>query len=669
MLESAPRMELRKAGQDFGAQPRVNLNGGKPMSNLSSAPGSDALPLSERQFFIQQFEKDLAVLELFFLLLNRTCPIRNLDLVWADHGPQARSGRQHVGIDQALDSNCSRLLRCVKVNPHPEFCNLINDFGKREAETCALSDGAAEQVVRRTGKSHVYRCHFGLLDIAVPVMVHGRHVATLFSGQILPEPPDDAKFQRIAGDVAHLRHINLVKLREAYRQAPVVSEEDILNVTELLEAFAEFLANSWVRLGDAVREQRRRSRETGLAAKELAYLALQGGAASRRNVEELLAALSLDECPNRVLLVKPESEEDYEAGGRVFDLGWTSAIQTVEEHCEKVDNAVAVHLRGAGICVFFNDGSRSNRETGGLAAHRLAHDILQALARKCDVRVRVGIGGVKTDWLSLAESYREALMALAGSETAIAHFRPAKVAPDEMLALSDSVCRALEQRDWDEANRATARYAAATQRNAADALTARMLFWSALNSVDSTVRKLGVDELAVTRIRNEFAAKLAAAPESGELEDVYLRYASAFLQCARSAFTGRGFKLVDRARRFVDNALETTPLGGGVSVTEAARAAGCSRSHLSRLFKKETGNTFEEYMIRKRVQIGQRLLLDPNKTVAQVAEMIGFSDPSYFARVFRKVAGCSPTEFVTDPQRTSTTAPKRTQKSLQRSAE
>lgn len=615
--------------------------------------------------FIQEFEKDLTGLELFFLLLNRTCPIRNLDLVWADYGPQARGGRQHVGIDQALNSTCSRLLRCAKENPHPEFCNLINDFGKHDAETCALSDSAAEEIVRHTGKSQVYRCRFGLIDIAVPVMVHGCHVATLLSGQILRAPPNGEDFVQISAEVAHLPHIDLNKLREAYQSVPVVGEEDILNITELLEAFAEFLANSWARLGDAVREQRRRDREVELAGKEFAYLTLQGGAADRRKIEELLAALFLDECPNRVLIVKAEEGEDSEASGGVFDLDWNSAIKVVKEQCEKVGSAVAVHVRGSGVCVFFNDGARGNRDTGALVAHRFARDVQQAVGQESGVRVRVGLGDPKPDWLSLAESYTEALMALAGSEAPIAHFRAVAVPPDELLALSEAVCRALERREWNEARSAITSYAAAVmRRTTGDAATSRMLFWSALNSMDSTVRKLGVDEPAAARIRNQFAVELSAAQRIFEMEEVYLRCASAFLQGAKSAFAGRGTKIADRARRFVDQVFEALPIREAVSATETARAAGCSRSHLSRLFKKETGDTFENYVIRRRVQISQRLLLDPNKSVAQVAEMVGFSDPSYFSRVFRKVAGCSPTEFLADPQRMSTTAPKRRSKYL-----
>ena len=146
---------------------------------MLSVPGSDRLPAKERRLFTQEFEKDLKFLQLFYLLVNKTCPIKNLDLVWTEHGPSGRASLRHLGITEALRSSYSNLLGCKCDNPHPAFCNIINDSGRHESESCGVSDKAAEQRVRQTGKAEVYRCDFGLVDIAVPVIVDEDHIATL----------------------------------------------------------------------------------------------------------------------------------------------------------------------------------------------------------------------------------------------------------------------------------------------------------------------------------------------------------------------------------------------------------------------------------------------------------------------------------------------------------
>jgi len=74
---------------------------------------------------------------------------------------------------------------------------------------------------------------------------------------------------------------------------------------------------------------------------------------------------------------------------------------------------------------------------------------------------------------------------------------------------------------------------------------------------------------------------------------------------------------------------------------------------MSRTFKRETGRTFEHYLAEKRVEYARRLLLDPLNNVSDVAHKCGFVDASYFARVFRKFAGCSPSEYCQAPMKAS----------------
>jgi len=159
-----------------------------------SSSASDLLALHERQFFAEQFEKDLKFFQLFFLLINRSSPIRKADLVWVRDGPAGRAGlRDLVGASHPISRACAELLECDK-SADTAFCNLINDWGRRESDSCAVSDRAAEERVRDSGATEIYRCPFGLVEIAVPVVCGGQHIATLFNGQVLKDPPDEAGF-------------------------------------------------------------------------------------------------------------------------------------------------------------------------------------------------------------------------------------------------------------------------------------------------------------------------------------------------------------------------------------------------------------------------------------------------------------------------------------------
>jgi len=79
-------------------------------------------------------------------------------------------------------------------------------------------------------------------------------------------------------------------------------------------------------------------------------------------------------------------------------------------------------------------------------------------------------------------------------------------------------------------------------------------------------------------------------------------------------------------------------------ITERDVADVCNMSpfKFSRSFKKSYGVTFQYYLIRARMEKASRLLTNPNVLVADVANQVGFTDPSYFTRVFKKARGQSP---------------------------
>ncbi len=70
-----------------------------------------------------------------------------------------------------------------------------------------------------------------------------------------------------------------------------------------------------------------------------------------------------------------------------------------------------------------------------------------------------------------------------------------------------------------------------------------------------------------------------------------------------------------------------------------------STSYLSRMFKKELGVNFIDYLNGLRVEKAKELLIDPRYKTYEVAEKVGISDAHYFSRLFKKYEGISPTEF------------------------
>ena len=77
-------------------------------------------------------------------------------------------------------------------------------------------------------------------------------------------------------------------------------------------------------------------------------------------------------------------------------------------------------------------------------------------------------------------------------------------------------------------------------------------------------------------------------------------------------------------------------------VADAAAAAGMSTSHFSRVFREEIGETFVFYVNRVRCEEAVALLRQTDLSVQEIAHRVGFSDHSYFSKVFRSVTGAAP---------------------------
>jgi AraC-like DNA-binding protein len=82
-----------------------------------------------------------------------------------------------------------------------------------------------------------------------------------------------------------------------------------------------------------------------------------------------------------------------------------------------------------------------------------------------------------------------------------------------------------------------------------------------------------------------------------------------------------------------------------VSLKELAAYVGLSEQHLIRSFRKESGITPIDYLKRYRLRRAKALLEAGDKSITEVALEVGFSDSSYFARVFRREVGVSPSAY------------------------
>jgi AraC family transcriptional regulator len=82
-----------------------------------------------------------------------------------------------------------------------------------------------------------------------------------------------------------------------------------------------------------------------------------------------------------------------------------------------------------------------------------------------------------------------------------------------------------------------------------------------------------------------------------------------------------------------------------LTLVEMAQSVELSPAHFSRMFRKSTGETPHQFVLRTRIERAKEMLREAEMRVLDVAVACGFKTQQHFARMFRRISGASPTEY------------------------
>ena len=127
--------------------------------------------------------------------------------------------------------------------------------------------------------------------------------------------------------------------------------------------------------------------------------------------------------------------------------------------------------------------------------------------------------------------------------------------------------------------------------------------------------------------------------EKMELRGAMLMIMSHFIREAKA----RIWTSDERMKRILKHIHEH--IADDTTIEDLASVACVTKTYFIRLFKQEFGISPLQYINRKKVERAQLLLFTTDRSVKEVAYMLGISDHSYFIRLFRKVTGVTPQDY------------------------
>ncbi|WP_027092098.1 response regulator transcription factor [Cohnella thermotolerans] len=326
---------------------------------------------------------------------------------------------------------------------------------------------------------------------------------------------------------------------------------------------------------------------------------------------------------------------------------------------------IATELAGAAFETFEHTelyGTRSalvlhaERETDPSAIEarvaELGMKLIDAVRSYLKLTLFLGVGGIKSDWREISDSTEEAFHAIdrksrplaagyalysnggkdADAASGTAPIRPVKFYQELAAALKLShEQQANELIDafvgqLKEANEATPAY---LQMLARELWT---IFAYSLYEVGMVLDEMFPDE----RLRQERSA--IAQPE--QLAE-WLKGKVSFI-C-----NSRQWKGNSKHRQAVDFMIQYIHENYREEITLAdlADKVYISRNYLSNIFKNTTGESFNTYLTRVRMEKAKELLMERRMLVYEVAESVGYKNVPYFSTLFKKFTGMNPTEL------------------------
>lgn len=144
-----------------------------------------------------------------------------------------------------------------------QMCTEFHRINPETSKKCTISDTELANKMGEGEKYHFYKCLNGLVDVAMPVVINGEHVANLFSGQFFFEEPDIPFFKKQAKKYGFDEN----KYLDALSKVPIFSQEKVKNAMDFLLNMTQLISETTFQKLEQM-ELNKNIRESEVKAKE-----------------------------------------------------------------------------------------------------------------------------------------------------------------------------------------------------------------------------------------------------------------------------------------------------------------------------------------------------------------------------------------------------------------
>jgi AraC-like DNA-binding protein len=151
---------------------------------------------------------------------------------------------------------------------------------------------------------------------------------------------------------------------------------------------------------------------------------------------------------------------------------------------------------------------------------------------------------------------------------------------------------------------------------------------------------VGVSASRALGINNKFWREAQSVSDIYELCMLLSEVMNDYIDCIFSLSHKKNIGDINKAVQYI-----WQNYSNKITLEDAAKAVYLSPTYFCKVFQKRMGCSFNMYVNRLRIEKSKQLLLQYDLRIADIVSMVGFEDQSYFTKVFKRIAGVSPTHF------------------------
>ena len=185
------------------------------------------------------------------------------------------------------------------------------------------------------------------------------------------------------------------------------------------------------------------------------------------------------------------------------------------------------------------------------------------------------------------------------------------------------------------------------RQSLADKSRACMYLQQVIRAADMAAEEVSADISEIHEDGAELLCQITEQKSFSQACEIVQKYILRVYDAMAALNTSSG----ERQARMALDYIQKNYMDPNLSLNDICSYLNISTSYFSSIFKEMTGETFTEVLIRTRMEKAKELLENTTLKNYEIAEKVGFADAHYFGISFKKMTGCTPTEYARENRR------------------